>query len=224
MNLYKIYFLFVSLNIILVTLTNAQGFGAGVIAGLNGSQITGDNMRGFDKGGILAGVFSEYHFNKNRHLRVELNFTQKGSRKVVDLQTGTAPGMWLNRKITYLEVPVMYRYNAEKWLEYMGISNDHIFVSGGVAVAYRIAEKVIYNDGTVDYQPRFSTRLEGSFLLGGEYYINPSLTAFIRYQSSLYDISVAKASPFWQIWGERHKGYINVVTSIGIRYYFSSSG
>ncbi len=216
----KTFLFIVCLCFLFTHLTSAQGFRSGLMLGMNGSQITGDNMRGFDKGGLLTGVFSEYIFNELKQLRIEMNYTEKGSRKVIDPVSGSAPGTWLNRKISYLEVPVLYQRNAADWLQYFGIDNDHISLSGGLAIAYRVGEKVTYNDGSFDKNPAFSTKFEGSFLLGGDYLINDKFAAFIRYQSSLYDISIAKVSPFWLIWGERHKGYINVVTSIGLRYYF----
>lgn len=44
--------------------SKAQVFYGGLQLGINGSQIWGDQMSGFNKGGVLAGVFIDFPVTK----------------------------------------------------------------------------------------------------------------------------------------------------------------
>ena len=64
--------------------THAQVFYGGLQLGINGSQIWGDEMKGFNKGGVLAGVFIDFPVSKRSFFSMEMNYTQKGSRRMMD--------------------------------------------------------------------------------------------------------------------------------------------
>jgi len=82
--------------------------------GINGSQIWGDEMKGFNKGGVLAGVFIDFPVSKRSFFSMEMNYTQKGSRRMMD-EFNQNPGLWNLLRISYIEVPIFYNYRfAEK--------------------------------------------------------------------------------------------------------------
>lgn len=205
--------------IFLTTNLYSQGFKSGLILGMNGSQISGDAMVGFNKGGLLAGTFAEYQFaNPLSNIRMELVYTEKGSRKVIN-KNGIGPGKWDNYKVSYLEVPVMLNYNIKNILDILDYENENIILNLGLGIGFMVNEKR-ENFGSVNNEPGFASKIEGSIYLGTEYIINNNFVAFLRYQRSVYNMSTDSATPFWQFWGYTHRGYINVVSSIGIRYYF----
>lgn len=198
-----------TLNIFFPIKLNAQLFHGGFLFGANGSQITGDNMVGFNKGGILCGVFIENKTTEKISLRMEMNYTQKGSRKVLNPYSNT-PGIWTLYRADYLEIPLMIDYQIlNKW-----------GATGGLALGFNVNEYYIDRYGTEDRNFKLAKNTESSLLLGLFYEFSEKLEFFLRYQSSLYNFSLADSTPFWQLWGNRRPGYIHVVTSAGIRFYF----
>jgi hypothetical protein len=85
-------------------------FHSGIIGGISTSQVDGDNLGGYDKVGIKAGVFVNRNFSKPFSIQMELLFIQKGSRAPVNPDDNSYFIMRLN----YAEVPVMFRYRFSK--------------------------------------------------------------------------------------------------------------
>jgi len=194
-------------------LVNAQFFRAGLNLGVNGSQITGDNMMGFDKGGLNSGIFIEHKLisNEKASLRLNINYSQKGSRRIIDQYIHTA-GKWDLYRADYLEVPVTFNYHVYKqW-----------GVMGGLAFGFNVNEKYIPRDGTDYTDFNLAKKTELSSVWGLYYLMNAKFEFFLNYQSSVYNFSTASNTPFWIIWGDVRKGYIHVLTSAGLRFYFNS--
>src|SRR6185295_17478463 len=81
---------------------------AGIIAGLNFSQIDGDDFARYNKFGINAGGTALIKFHKNWSAGFELLFSQKGSREFGTPNNGYS----IRRiKLSYIEVPVMINYH-----------------------------------------------------------------------------------------------------------------
>ena len=57
----------------------SQNFKGGVIAGIATSQVSGDNLGGFNKAGIYLGIFSEFPISHISNIKMEMSFIQKGS-------------------------------------------------------------------------------------------------------------------------------------------------
>ncbi|MBT4729911.1 MAG: outer membrane beta-barrel protein [Bacteroidetes bacterium] len=183
-------------------------FKSGLLMGVNGSQITGDNMVGFDKGGILIGPFVEHEFSDISTLRMELLFSMKGS---ADAKSKPDPNRnWDLYRVNYLEVPILFDYHVYQ----------KFGLNGGLAVGVNIGE--YYIDVYKSEYPDFSLakKIEYSYLIGGYYEHNAKMEFFIRYQSSIINFSTANNTPFFQLWGQRRPGYLNVLASFGLRYYF----
>jgi len=207
-----ITFIFTFLLTIIVNFGFSQFFKAGIILGVNGSQITGDNMLGFNKGGINSGLFIEHQLikNENLSLRFEINYTQKGSRRLLDPYTIT-PGIWDLYRADYIEIPFMLDYIIYK----------QYGITAGLASAFNVNEKYIPRDGSDFEDFNLAKKFETSLLIGLTFHFSEKLVFFGRYQSSIYNFSTASNTPIWQIWGDVRKGYIHVLTSAGLRYYFN---
>lgn len=119
MNLIKITIVFL-ISIFSFTVY-AQDFNAGVLGGINASQVFGDSYSGPNKAGLYLGVFVNRYFSKRSSIQLELDYIQKGSRKNPDGSTGDYDEYKL--RLNYIELPVFYKYDfAEKGTLEAGLS------------------------------------------------------------------------------------------------------
>ena len=85
--------------------SNAQDFGGGIVAGISTSQVSGDQLGGFNKAGFLVGAFTNKSISKLLSLQMEMTYIQKGSNN---------PKMNKNQikdiSLSYIEVPVSVNY------------------------------------------------------------------------------------------------------------------
>jgi len=112
----------------------AKKFEGGIILGINTSQVGGDDLGGFNKAGILIGVFASRAIYNKISLQMEMNYTQKGSNnpKMNDYKNQN----YLKQDIstTYFEVPILLQYEQ----------TQNLTLEGGVTSAYLI--NGYYND------------------------------------------------------------------------------
>lgn len=95
------------LSFFLVSMSSiAQDFKAGLRGGIVGSQVNGDRLSGFDKGGPLFGGFVNRKLPHSFSAQMEIVFIQKGSRKPTD----EFNSFYLLR-LNYIEVPVLLQFN-----------------------------------------------------------------------------------------------------------------
>ena len=83
----------------------SQRFSAGIVGGLNASQIDGDLLAGFDKVGLTGGVKTVINFESVFDLNVEFLFTQRGSRPDI-FNPEYDPD--INITLNYAEIPVYF--------------------------------------------------------------------------------------------------------------------
>lgn len=87
-----------------------QRFHAGAQIGLNWSQIDGDKFQGFHKRNIQGGLFVDALFSHFAAIRIELLYTQKGSK----IGTSSSRASYSRDRIInlqYIEVPVLLLLN-----------------------------------------------------------------------------------------------------------------
>ena len=147
---------FLALNI------QAQNFAGGIVLGLSTSQIAGDNLGGFNKAGLLAGVFANKSISPLLSFQMEMTYIQKGSNNpdMNDYKSKNVgkPDISLN----YIEVPILLQYKQ----------NTTLKIEGGVQFANLI--NGYYNDsyGEITYSgttPKSSTKDKALFLLASWY-------------------------------------------------------
>ncbi|MBF25225.1 MAG: hypothetical protein CMP49_01725 [Flavobacteriales bacterium] len=100
--------------IILLLITSSisfsQNFNAGVTFGINTSQVSSDNLSGFNKLGIRTGMFIYHNFNSFL-VQTELLYINKGSRE--NIEAGTySEGYRFH--LNYLELPISLKKNIYK--------------------------------------------------------------------------------------------------------------
>lgn len=122
----KITFL-LFLILILSQTTQAQRILGAIAAGMNITQVDGDEIYGFNKVGFNIGPSAIIPFgSKNKFsLNLELLFSQKGSyQRVGPSDTTGEPQPYYNLRLNYVEIPVFVKYT------------DKNFISGGAGFSY----------------------------------------------------------------------------------------
>jgi len=120
----KIFVLFLFFILVLMDLkVVGQRIKGQIIAGMNLSQVDGDEVYGFHKAGLNAGLGAILPLGKNFSFTIETLFNQKGSyqgEQYEDTVTNPSTGnkeLWTGEyklKLDYLEVPVLFHYTDKE--------------------------------------------------------------------------------------------------------------
>ena len=65
-----------------------QNFKGGVIGGVSTSQVSGDNLGGYNKASLFIGVFTELPITNISNVKMEMNYIGKGSHNPKMLENG----------------------------------------------------------------------------------------------------------------------------------------
>ena len=91
-----------------------EGFKAGLKAGINTSQMTGDGYAGFYKFSPVFGAFASHGLSEKMRFQYEIIYQTKGSRDPANPEEGK----YTSYKITlgYISVPLLWQYDLKKRL------------------------------------------------------------------------------------------------------------
>ncbi len=128
--------IFIFLIIFLPFTSFSQRFSGGLLLGVNGNQIDGDDSSGYNKAGLLVGGFVSTGFSEKTSLIIELYYTGKGSMKKTE-QSGAQPIFKTN--LHYIEFPILFSLKAIPKLTF----------SVGVAPSYLISAKLFGNGNEI---------------------------------------------------------------------------
>jgi hypothetical protein len=159
-----------------ISLLNAQenSFRAGFNFGLVGSQIDGDGAVGFHKGGLVLGGLVNYPISQKASFQFEINYLNKGSKK---LPTKNDPSFFAIR-LNYIEVPL-----------FLKIEHNSIIYQFGMSYGRLINQRFFDEYG--EYTPVQSglfKRQEFAFHLGAGYRISSQATVHARYTRSIIPV------------------------------------
>lgn len=173
-SLYTIVFLLLSLTI---SKTFAQNFHAGALLGVNASQVSGDNYSGFNKAGLLLGMYSNVNVGRELNLQAEINYSQKGSRRNPNTDLGDTDFFLM--RLDYIEVPVMGRWEKNRFT-----------FEAGFYFGQLINEELEDENGPFEIPEQLnqfrSTDLGG--LIGFNFNFTDNLIMNWRYSNSLYPV------------------------------------
>lgn len=110
---------------------NAQRFDAGIIAGFNGSQVEGDAFKGYNKAGILAGIFVQTDIAPAIIAGMEIKYSQKGSRRKQDPKLPEQEKYIM--RLGYIDIPLFMGFRT----------NDRSMIIGGISPGVLIHSKEI---------------------------------------------------------------------------------
>lgn len=188
----------------LIHFTFSQGFKGGLLLGPTVTQVTGDKLAGYDKLGVMGGVYTEYPFNDRTTGRLEMYYIQKGSRHIpsdVDYNKYVM-------SLQYVEVPIIYQYRFYKKFSFQT----------GLSFAYLFSSKEKDQNGTINSDGRIPFRKYDFSILGGlTYNINDKWVVGGRYS---YSILYIREKPDFENISYHNRRQFNDVVQISMYYAF----
>jgi hypothetical protein len=175
--LYRTYFLNRLCLLLVLTLpfsALAQSFRGGIMAGITGSQMDGDNLDGFNKLGFSAGIFANRDFNEYLGMQMELKFIMKGASKS---QTNNDPTI-RKRTSYYYELPVLVTLRTA----------NKVTLETGLAFAVLSKSTADFGMGVEDRTNEFN-KTDISWIAGLYYFLNNSFSLNLKFSYSLKRVS-----------------------------------
>lgn len=183
--------------------THAQKFKAGVFLGISSSQVSGDQLAGFNKPGWYGGGFVNNHLGEKSVVQMEMSFIGKGSRPTSE-QADANP---YNRypTLNYIEVPVLFIYTVK----------SNLTVEGGLAFGVLVysREEDFYFERTIE-RPYNNT--EFSFLFGVGYALSEKVSLNSRLNNSILPIRDHESGGTDGL----NQGQYNTEITFSLRYHF----
>ena len=187
--------------IILIVLTafpfifsHAQFFKAGIVGGLNASQIDGDNEGGFTKLGVNAGFISQIDLAESWYLNFEILYAQKGSAPAFNTFK------YFKIQTDYAEMPLTIKYHDKK---------GGLIFGAGLALERLVRAKFFNEFGDdvselyfIDAGKPKDWNLSG--ILEGTYMFNPVWGLNIRFSKSILPYRTDSSSQF-RNFGQFHR-------------------
>ena len=168
---------------------NKYRFNAGLMLGINFSQIDGDNFSGFNKRGLQASLKGMIYLNKKWDVTTGITFVQRGSR-FEDHRTGILDKNSRKIHLDYVEVPLLLTYkklqqNGRGVRLDIGGSFARLFNSKVEEVITPFSE--VFSYGTLEEQ---YTNNEFNVLAGASYFFNRRIAIGFQFTyqlNKLYD-------------------------------------
>ena len=178
----------------------AQNFDGGIIAGASTSQVAGDMLGGFNKIGLLAGVYTNLKIKENLKVQLEITYIEKGSSNP-NLHKSTIQEITLS----YMEVPISINLQQK----------ESLGVELGILPAFIISSKMNDYFSEIEIDPSFKKYDFGIFA-GINYHLNKRIILNSRISNSIIPIRphVSGATDNW------NKGQYNTVLSFALHYNF----
>ena len=107
----------------------SQRFEGGILAGFNASQVDGDFTHGYHKPGVLLGGYVQTDLSRVIYAGGEIKYSQKGSRKNPDTETGDQEKYIM--RLGYMDVPVYLGFRTSRAISFLaGLSVVYLMHSG----------------------------------------------------------------------------------------------
>lgn len=185
----------------------SQMFDGGILAGGLISQVDGDNWSGFSKAGWQAGGFVSLELSPHSSFQMEMEYIQKGSRKLSYYEQGADHSYLL--RLHYLEIPVLFQFTFAKRIQ----------VEAGPAadVLLGFQEQVDGSEVPEEYPVR-QVALAG--ILGASGYITKHLKVTFRFNYSLLSLRKPQSESWPPVWRKIffETGQYNNVLSLFLSY------
>ncbi len=155
-----------------------QVFKGQAFVGFSAAQLEGDNLAGFDKFGLHAGVQVLYSVTEKTSVGVELLYNQKGSREGIFSSNPER-----STQLQYFEIPLIAQ--IEDWYNE---EDGYYRIQGHVGLTYGYlfnaeSDNALFSEGI----SQFNTSDIG-FLCGAGFRINKRIEIVARYQRSFNQV------------------------------------
>jgi hypothetical protein len=180
----------------------AQRFDAGIIAGFNGTQVEGDNLKGYHKAGILAGIFVQTDIAPAIVAGMEIKYSQKGSRRSFDPKQPDIDKYIM--RLGYIDIPLFMAFRT----------NDRSMIIGGIAPGVLIHSKELNSDGEIPEPDRqdFNT-FDLQPFVGFQFDFLEHASVDLRFALSVLPSSDKSETNYYF-----HNGLFNNVISLALYY------
>ncbi len=172
----KQIFLILILNLLIIS-GFSQDFSGGIILGVCGSQVDGDQQSGYKKPGIIAGAFVSIPISKMAALKIETYYIGKGAV----LNQEQADGYVLQifkTSFHYIEMPFLYNLKLHTKIDIaLGIAPSYLFAHKITGV-YISIDKSLYSMKNFDFQPMAQV----------DFYLTDNISSSIRFSYSMINI------------------------------------
>ena len=186
---------------------NAQNFGGGLVLGLSSSQVNGDDLGGFNKAGILMGIFTNKLIYSSINFQIEMNFIMKGSDNKnmtkIEHKDYNRPDI----SLSYIEIPLLLQYQQNNLLD----------IEGGILFGYLI--NGYYNDlnGKLNSDINPFIKYDIGLLVGLTYKYSEKIYFNTRISNSIIPIGQEDYEETSSYVASK-KGKYNSVLSLSIKY------
>lgn len=194
-------FILVSISV----MTSAQNFNAQLLAGVCASQVSGDQLAGFNKAGIMIGAGINTLIAKKVSLGFEIYYIQKGSRKQNDVEKGDLE--YYRLRLNYMEVPVFFQYQL----------SDKFGIIAGPSVGTLVGSEEEDQDGEIIGQPPF-IKYEVSACGGFKYLFSDNWGLYLRGSQSLAPVRNHSNRSVYRL----NRGQYNSVLMFTLFYQFDN--
>ena len=202
----KIFLLFIL--IVIYTSSNSQDFKGGVLLGLSTSQVSGDNLAGFNKAGLIFGGFTNRILSNRNSLQLEIVYIQKGSRNpdIINEESENYNKPYIN--LSYIEVPMLLKLKYNETLEY----------EFGIQWAQLINGYYIDNIGEMNSIIDPFIKNDLGIALGLNYFINQNISLNSRLTNSIFPIGNEDYNNL-TAYNANKKGKYNTTINFSIYYH-----
>lgn len=199
----KILFIILALPFICIS----QDFNAGIIGGFSTSQVSGDQLSGFNKIGPRVGVFVNRKINWY-NLQLELQYISKGSKKIINNSNEYVDNLnydFLNNynfHLDYIGIPVLFSFDFKKRFK----------IELGHAINILINQKE-----EIDYyieNSRQVNRLESAIFISLVYKLSEKYSLNIRGSNSILPIRKHSSGEVYKL----NRGQYNTVLCFSLYY------
>ena len=191
---FYIFGYFLTYNCLLMAQTE-QHFRAGIAAGINFSQINGDNQEGYHKLGLSAGVKGAYCFKPNFDISTELLYNSRGCRPnpSESEQSLAARSSLLTATLNYADVLLAANFHFSPRSDYafyrqslqIGLSYGRLLSSSVQVLRGKSADIMLENN----IQEKFRKDDIG-FVVGYSWFVTSRLGVTTKHTFSLREVYV----------------------------------
>ena len=195
---------------VFIFLCNASGFTqnfkTGINLGIAATQISGDNLSGFNKSGPILGGFIYREFKKNWSFEIGMQYILKGSRKIPNFDIGDYSRYLL--RLHYIEMPFLLNYHYKNFMLFGGLS------IGGLLNWNVYNEIGLYPAGSDEKRPFKRYELADNF--GVSYILGQGINLCVNMSYSLLPVRNHVSNAVWLF----NRGQYNSALCVSLRYKF----
>ncbi len=184
-------------------LLKAQTFSAHILAGAATSQVSGDQLAGFNKAGVMAGAGVNARLSKKADLGFEIYYIQKGSLKQSNIDKGDFE--YYRLRLNYFEVPLLLKFHL----------TDKLGIEVGPSIATLISSKEEDENGELPGRKEF-IKYEVSVVGGLVYHFGSNWGLQLRGEQSISPIRTHSGGGTYRL----NRGQYNSVLLFALFYQF----